>query len=304
MDWPWPADPGYGAPVPSRAPPFTLARLGTLSSRMQALLPASNLHPMGDHGRDDQPTDGRVGTDGSVLAFLRVLAADPDGATLAAALARGLLAEWAPGTLSVYLVDAAGEALVDVGSYGIDTTDSFDYSRVPLTVPTPFSQAVRTGEERFWTLLEGAADYPAVAGWVARHPAADTAEAVVIPIWSRGRTVGVLSVLFATPVDRTWRLRSALDSAAAALAVWALSSEHAPSARPRGSRGVAPTPRQQRILDQLAAGRTNAQIAADLQVSVGTVKTDLAHLFRIYAVRDRQSLVDAAAAAAPLDAPA
>lgn len=238
-------------------------------------------------------SDGGVGTEGSVLAFLRVLAADPDGATIAAALARGLLAEWSPGTVSVYLVDTEDEALVEVASFGTDPADPLDISRVPLAVPTPFSTAVRTGEERFVTLAEGAAEYPAVAGWVARHPAGATGEVVVLPLWTGGRTVGLLSVLFETPVERSWRLRAALDAAATALAVWALGSERRPRAGRRAARSVSPTERQLQLLRLLEKGGTNASIAADLKVSVGTVKTDLAHLFRIYGVSDRGALVEA-----------
>ncbi|MFN8156363.1 MAG: helix-turn-helix transcriptional regulator [Candidatus Nanopelagicales bacterium] len=251
---------------------------------------------MGASGRD-AARDGQVGVDGSVLAFLRVLAADPDGGTVATALARGILAEWNPEQVSVYVLDRSGEHLVEVASFGTITADRTDYSRVPLTVPTPFTQVLRTGEEGVWSLTDGAAAFPSVAGWVAIQPSAETGECLVLPLWSAGRTVGVLSVLFSTPVEKSWRLRSALDSATAALAVWSLGSARTTADSRTTGRGVAPTERQRKVLDQLAAGRTNAQIAEDLKVSVGTVKTDLAHLFRLYGVRDRQSLVDVAGTA-------
>lgn len=234
-----------------------------------------------------------AGTEGSLLAFLRVLATDPDGPTLATALARGLLSEWSPVQVVVFLVDPTGELLAAAASFGSDPLPTADHSLVPVDLSTPFTHVFRTGEESEWTLAESAELFPAVAGWVASHPSADTAEAFGLPLRSGGRTVGVLGVVFGTPVERSWRLRSALDGAVAALSVWALAPGRSIADAER-LRGVTPTSRQRRILQLLEAGRSNAKIAAELGVSVGTVKTDLAHLFRLYGVRDRKALVHAA----------
>lgn len=245
---------------------------------------------MGLEGRGDE-----AGVDGAVLTLLRLLATDPDGRTLATALARGLFAEWAPEQVSVYLVDPVGEALLEVAAFGADPTDP-DYSRIPLDVPIPFTSVFRSGEERAWTMVQAAAEFPMVAGWIAQQPDAATAEGFILPISAGGRTVGILSLLFRSPPDRSWRFRAALDAAVAALAVWSLSiARQIPPASRR--RTVSPTPRQRQVLELIEAGRTNAEIAAELDVSVGTVKADLAYLFRLFDVRDRQALVHAASAA-------
>ncbi len=50
-------------------------------------------------------------------------------------------------------------------------------------------------------------------------------------------------------------------------------------------------PRTRRILELVAEGATNEQIAHSLGVSVGTVKMDLSELFKEFSARDRASLV-------------
>ncbi|MEY4606835.1 MAG: hypothetical protein RLY45_1595, partial [Actinomycetota bacterium] len=58
------------------------------------------------------------------------------------------------------------------------------------------------------------------------------------------------------------------------------------------------TDRQRAILDLVARGRTNAQIARELDYSTATVKADLAAMYRLFGVRVRADLVLRAAAAA------
>jgi DNA-binding NarL/FixJ family response regulator len=51
------------------------------------------------------------------------------------------------------------------------------------------------------------------------------------------------------------------------------------------------SPREREVLRALAQGRRNKEIAAELGVSVGTVKTHLRHIFRKLAVADRTGAV-------------
>jgi DNA-binding NarL/FixJ family response regulator len=60
---------------------------------------------------------------------------------------------------------------------------------------------------------------------------------------------------------------------------------------PRYTQGPEPlTAREAEVLELLHAGRTNAQIAATLQVSVETVRTHARHLYRKLGVRSRREL--------------
>ena len=54
------------------------------------------------------------------------------------------------------------------------------------------------------------------------------------------------------------------------------------------------SPRETEVLRLIATGRTNAEIAADLYISVPTVKTHVAQVLRKVGARDRVALVVAA----------
>ncbi|WP_260988497.1 response regulator transcription factor [Nocardioides sp. zg-1228] len=58
--------------------------------------------------------------------------------------------------------------------------------------------------------------------------------------------------------------------------------------------GAVLSPRETEVLRLIAQGRTNAEIAADLFISVPTVKTHVAQLLRKVRARDRVALVVAA----------
>jgi DNA-binding NarL/FixJ family response regulator len=51
------------------------------------------------------------------------------------------------------------------------------------------------------------------------------------------------------------------------------------------------TPRQLRVLDEMAIGKTNAQIARSLNVSESTVKQECVRIFRVLSVSTRQRAV-------------
>jgi len=66
------------------------------------------------------------------------------------------------------------------------------------------------------------------------------------------------------------------------------------AARADGNAGL--TSRQQAILEQLAAGRANKQIAHDLGISEATVKAHVSAIFRAFGVSNRTQAVRAAQA--------
>jgi DNA-binding NarL/FixJ family response regulator len=51
------------------------------------------------------------------------------------------------------------------------------------------------------------------------------------------------------------------------------------------------TPREREILDLVARGMSNAEVAADLHITTGTVKTHVGHLLTKLDARDRIQLV-------------
>lgn len=75
---------------------------------------------------------------------------------------------------------------------------------------------------------------------------------------------------------------------------------------PRDRYGSAPgfgllTPRESDVLAELQRRRSNAQIAADLHISIETVRTHARHIYRKLGVASRRELLAPSPAAAPAD---
>jgi len=69
----------------------------------------------------------------------------------------------------------------------------------------------------------------------------------------------------------------------------------APGAQDPGSRAGSPlTPREMAVLEQMAKGRTNKEIASALQISSQTVKNHISHILQKMDVNDRTAAVLAA----------
>ncbi len=235
--------------------------------------------------------------DEPLLALLRLLADGASSDAIGAGLAEGLLREARPTQLSVYRVDADGLSLEEHARYGAASEP--EHRLVPIDLALPMTEVFRTGRSSAWTMTDAAEQFPALAGYVRSRPEHAADETFVVPIRAQGRPVGVLLVSLPGPAERSWQLGRLMEAASTALAVWAvgrLSEGPRPGARPRG-RGIEVSDRQRRIVDGVRAGRSNAEIAADLDVSVGTVKADLSALYRLFAVSQREALVDLVPAA-------
>jgi DNA-binding CsgD family transcriptional regulator len=231
-----------------------------------------------------------------LLAFLRVLSDAPPPDRIGVALVEGMLRELQPGPVSVYLLDRSGAYLEERVRYGAAPEPT--HLRAPLDAALPLTEVFRTGRAMSWTIAEAARAYPAVAGWAKAQPSPED-RVLIVPIRAGGRPVGGLIVALPAPVELGLRARVLVDAACVALGVWALSEIGRPAApgRPRPGRGTAPTERQTRIIEAVAAGASNADIARKLSVSVGTVKADLAQLYRQYGVSDRNALAELVRAA-------
>lgn len=245
---------------------------------------------MGDDlGLGPAALDGAAG-EGPLLAFLRVLSDGADPATIGAALAHGLLHEFTPTQVSAYFLDPTRLWLDELVTYGLPS-DGVDYSRVAMELRMPLTEVVRTGEAGAWITSAAVQEYPLLTGWVAARPERADDEVFVVPVRGAGRVVGALLVALPQHTERSWRLRLLLDSAAIALGLWSrgVLAQASESSRPRRA-SAALTERQSAIVDGIRVGRSNREIAADLQVSVGTVKADLAQLYRVFGVSDRDAL--------------
>ena len=148
----------------------------------------------------------------------------------------------------------------------------------------------------FLRVAELAEEFPLLAAWAGAHPHRDTAIVIGLPLRSRGRTIGVVSVNFPRAVEQTFELYGTLDGLAAALSLWAVgvSTARSTGASRQRRAPLELTPRQAEVLAAVRAGRTNAEIATALGVSVSTVKNELATLFRLLGANDRDELVDLA----------
>lgn len=243
-----------------------------------------------DLGLGPAALDGAAG-EGPLLAFLRVLSDSADRATIGDAPANGLLHEFSPTQVSAYLLDPTRAWLDEVVTYGLPT-DGVDYSRVAMELRMPLTEVVRTGEAGVWTTDKAVEQYPLVAGWVQAQPELAGDEVFVVPVRSAGRVIGALLVNLPQRTERSWRLRLLLDSAAIALGLWSrgVMSQAASDVGRARKAGAALSDRQRAIVEGIRAGRSNREIAAVLNVSVGTVKADLAQLYRVFAVSDRDAL--------------
>jgi DNA-binding CsgD family transcriptional regulator len=137
-----------------------------------------------------------------------------------------------------------------------------------------------------------AEQFPAVAGWVRMHPEALAEEVLGVPVRGRGRVLGAMLVALPEQAPRSWRLKGLMEAASAGLALWWLSAgvSGRPTPRTQRARGSTVTARQRDVVDGIRRGRSNAEIAEKLGVSVGTVKADLAQLYRNFGVSDRNEL--------------
>ncbi len=206
------------------------------------------------------------------------------------------------------LIDAAAavvlwhrdQELVVHGFHGYETAEMDGMAPVALTVDYPVVESFRTGQTL--TLTNTAINDEYLAAWrrashwrplFERMPHGSLATA---PIIGNGRPVGAFGIVCAT--TPTWNAPefAALDFVSHALGLWLTHPDSGvPVTEPiRGQTDPHLTPRQIAILAMVRQARTNSAIAAQLQVSVSTVKQDLTRAMAHLDTGDRRGAAESA----------
>jgi len=197
-----------------------------------------------------------------LLGLLRLTAATSDGNVVAEAIARGVLVDWQPADVAIHTLDVDGEHLISVGTYSEATGPSGVADSIPLKLALPVADCFRTGAEFFLPVRERPRHYPLSAEAVAMRDDVADGELTVLPIPSRGITSGTLTISFRSPVERSWRLRTALDAMCAVLALWLLTRavDGNPKRPPRATVSLEISERQRHIIDLLEEHLSNNRI--------------------------------------------
>ncbi len=120
------------------------------------------------------------------------------------------------------------------------------------------------------------------------------ASGLVAPMRAGGRVIGCVAIIRRDGRSRWTPMDEQLTQAAAD--VLALGVRSAPAADVRGGAGVDLSPREREILELLALGHTNREIAAELQLSVRTVEWHRARIQTKLGVTGRAALARVARA--------
>jgi len=227
-----------------------------------------------------------------LLGLLRLTAATSDGNVIAEAIARGVLVDWHPADVAIHTLDDDGEHLISVGTYSEATGPSGVAESIPLKIALPVADCFRTGAEFFLPVRELPRHYPLSAEAVAMRPDVADGELTVLPIQSRGITSGTLTISFRAAVERSWHLRTALDSMCAVLALWLLTCavDRKPRHAPHSTVNLEISERQRRIIDLLEEHLSNGEIARYLGFSEATIRADLGLLYRMFQTNNRIEL--------------
>ena len=236
-------------------------------------------------------------SDRSLTVLLRLLADDPDGTTLARALAQGALARLSVKVLTLNRVDHDAGVLVQVASYGMSREMDRAYAVMPLEASHPVGATVLNAETIELAVNSIDRRFPIVATAARSQPWFDTGHVLSMPIISRGIVIGALLAISDNPVPRSWSARESLGNVCQSLAPWVLlRMGERESAAPRVSRTSPLTlsDRERTILRLVGEGRKNSEIAYELGYSDATVRADLGRLSKILGVHGRREVVQRA----------
>jgi DNA-binding CsgD family transcriptional regulator len=228
--------------------------------------------------------------------FLRFLADVPPGDHVASALRHGPLALLPVETLSIYSINRDRSLARFRGATGFSSAARADYDEWPVSPLTPGGSVTLTGQHLWMSDTECVERFPLLAQDLTTRPWFGEGSIVVLPVISRGRTVGTVTITFTAGVDQTWGLYERLNTFAQSLAPWLLLLETQEMSKPEqlkpGRRGkLFVSPREAQILRLVNEGRTNPEIAGDLGYSEATIRADLLRLSKLLDVHGRHDVV-------------
>ena len=180
-----------------------------------------------------------------------------------------------------------------LGSHGMSDTNVGAYSVTPLNRLHPGGATV-LDSETIWVSMRALGErFPLAASDAVREEALGAAEALSVPVLSRGRAVGTVFLVAYRPFPRTWAFHDTLTAVSQSLALWILLRRESVRATPheatRASRLVV-TDRERDVLVLVREGMTNAGIGRALGYSEATVRADLGRLSRMLGVNGRREI--------------
>ncbi len=220
-----------------------------------------------------------------LTALLRTLAYSADG-NVGESVLRGFLAPSGARFVLVHVIHDLDLALV--AHAGVQSSVAELYSKVPLTVQTPMTEVLRTGDDLVMNAHDWASSYP-LGALLSRELGEGQSVLMVNGLRRAGIPTGAVTIGYSQAPDDTGEFRDRLDSLTDALALWAGGvGLAAPSAQLTIAEAV--SPRQREIIALVSEGFTNPQIADSVEVSVATVKAELAWLFTLLGAKRRSEL--------------
>ena len=190
--------------------------------------------------------------------------------------------------------------LVVHGFHGYEAAEMDGMAPVALTVDYPVVESFRTGQTLTLTNAAINDDYLMVwrreSHWRPLFERLPDGSLATAPIISNGRPVGAFAVVCVTTPSWDASEFAVLDFISHALGLWLTHPDSgvpvAETIRAQADPDV--TPRQIAILTMVRQGRTNTAIAAQLQVSVSTVKQDLTRAMAHLHAADRLAAAESA----------
>lgn len=233
--------------------------------------------------------------------FLRFLSAHPAPANVALALVRGPLSRYGA-VSSIMWLGSDHDALHLIASYANGPLAEARYGVIATTVDMPATQVFRDGVTMTVPVNRMATDYAALSldADLWDELSAASADAVILnaPILAHGKPIGVWGFTADRSIPTDADDLAYFLGLSSILGIWLTHPRTPVPKPPAGPIGadepIVLTDRQQRILERVLAGQSNAQIANALGYSLSTVKQDMQRALRSMRAAERSLAADRA----------